>query len=65
MENKFESCPCYTVKELIKRVEDSENEFIKHINDFAVIKTKLNMLMGISGAIAISTLTILVEFILK
>lgn len=59
VENK--NCPCETVKELEKKVEDQKERLNKGSVEFATINTKLNMLMAILGAIGTAVVGLVVK----
>lgn len=59
VENK--NCPCETVKELEKKVEDQKERLNKGSVEFATINTKLNMLMAILGAIGTAVVGLVIK----
>lgn len=55
------NCPCETVKELEKKVEDQKERLNKGSVEFATINTKLNMLMAILGAIGTAVVGLVIK----
>ena len=60
-ENKHDNCPCEAVEQLIQLVNQHEDRLDKHDErlergnvDFAVIDTKLNIVMAVMAAIGVA-----------
>lgn len=60
-ENKHDNCPCEAVEQLIELVNQHDNRLDKHDErlergnvDFAVINTKLNIVMAVMAAIGVA-----------
>lgn len=60
-ENKHDNCPCEAVEQLIELVNQHDNRLDKHGErlergnvDFAVINTKLNIVMAVMAAIGVA-----------
>ena len=60
-ENKHDNCPCEAVEQLIQLVNRHEDRLDKHDErlergnvDFAVISTKLNIIMAVLAAIGVA-----------
>ena len=60
-ENKHDDCPCEAVQQLIELVNQHETRLDKHDErlergnvDFAVINTKLNIVMAVMAAIGVA-----------
>ena len=60
-ENKHDNCPCEAVQQLIELVNQHEDRLDKHDErlergnvDFAVINTKLNIVMAVMAAIGVA-----------
>lgn len=60
-ENKHDNCPCEAVEQLIELVNQHEDRLDKHDErlergnvDFAVINTKLNIVMAVMAAIGVA-----------
>lgn len=60
-ENKHDNCPCEAVEQLIELVNQHETRLDKHDErlergnvDFAVINTKLNIVMAVMAAIGVA-----------
>ena len=60
-ENKHDNCPCEAVEQLIQLVNQHEDRLDKHDErlergnvDFAVINTKLNIVMAVMAAIGVA-----------
>ena len=60
-ENKHDNCPCEAVQQLIELVNQHETRLDKHDErlergnvDFAVINTKLNIVMAVMAAIGVA-----------
>lgn len=61
MEDKHNNCPCEAVEQLIELVNQHETRLDKHDErlergnvDFAVINTKLNIVMAVMAAIGVA-----------
>ena len=61
MEDKHNNCPCEAVQQLIELVNQHEDRLDKHDErlergnvDFAVINTKLNIVMAVMAAIGVA-----------
>ena len=60
-DNKHDNCPCEAVEQLIQLVNQHEDRLDKHDErlergnvDFAVINTKLNIVMAVMAAIGVA-----------
>ena len=60
-DNKHDNCPCEAVEQLIQLVNQHEDRLDKHDErlergnvDFAVINTKLNVVMAVMAAIGVA-----------
>lgn len=60
-DNKHDNCPCEAVQQLIELVNQHEDRLDKHDErlergnvDFAVINTKLNIVMAVMAAIGVA-----------
>lgn len=60
-DNKHDNCPCEAVQQLIELVNQHETRLDKHDErlergnvDFAVINTKLNIVMAVMAAIGVA-----------
>ncbi len=62
---KLDSCPCEAVKELGKIVERHDMELSKVNVQFAVLDTKMNIVLGVMSAIGIAICGVLIKFILN
>lgn len=56
-------CPCQTVIDLQAKAEDQERRLWQGDTQFAVINTKLNILMAVLGAIGVSVVGVVVTLI--
>lgn len=70
-ENKHDNCPCEAVEQLIELVNQHEDRLDKHDErlergnvDFAVINTKLNIVMAVMAAIGVAICGAVVGLIL-
>lgn len=70
-ENKHDNCPCEAVEQLIELVNQHDNRLDKHDErlergnvDFAVINTKLNIVMAVMAAIGVAICGAVVGLIL-
>lgn len=70
-ENKHDNCPCEAVEQLIQLVNQHEDRLDKHDErlergnvDFAVINTKLNIVMAVMAAIGVAICGAVVGLIL-
>lgn len=70
-ENKHDNCPCEAVEQLIELVNQHETRLDKHDErlergnvDFAVINTKLNIVMAVMAAIGVAICGAVVGLIL-
>lgn len=64
MNNTQNGCPCEAVKELQKIVSEHDKRLGKGDTQFAVINTKLNIIMGILSAVGLAVCTVLIRYIL-
>ena len=62
-ENK--KCPCDTVRELEKKVEEQKDKLAKGETQFAVINTKLNLIMGVLGTVGAALVGIIVKMMIS
>lgn len=58
------SCPCDTVRELEKIVDNQRNQLAKGETQFAVINTKLNLIMWVLSAVGVAVIGVMVKMIL-
>ena len=70
-ENKHDNCPCEAVQQLIELVNQHETRLDKHDErlergnvDFAVINTKLNIVMAVLGAVGVAMCGAIIALIL-
>lgn len=70
-DNKHDNCPCEAVQQLIELVNQHETRLDKHDErlergnvDFAVINTKLNIVMAVMAAIGVAICGAVVGLIL-
>lgn len=70
-ENKHDNCPCEAVEQLIELVNQHETRLDKHDErlergnvDFAVINTKLNIVMAVLGAVGVAMCGAIIALIL-
>ena len=70
-ENKHDNCPCEAVEQLIEHINQHETRLDKHDErlergnvDFAVINTKLNIVMAVMAAIGVAICGAVVGLIL-
>lgn len=70
-DNKHDNCPCEAVEQLIQLVNQHEDRLDKHDErlergnvDFAVINTKLNIVMAVMAAIGVAICGAVVGLIL-
>lgn len=61
-ENK--QCPCQTVKDLEKQVDEQRSQLAKGETQFAVINTKLNLIMGVLGTVGAALVGIIVKMMM-
>lgn len=57
-------CPCEAVRMLEKQVEEQRTQLAKADTQFAVILTKLNLIMGILGTVGATLAGIIIKMIL-
>lgn len=62
MEEKNE-CPCEAVKHLQKIVDEHEKQLNKGNIQFAVINTKLNVVIGVMAAIGVAFCGVIVKML--
>lgn len=62
MEEKNE-CPCEAVKHLQKIVDEHEKQLNKGAVQFAVINTKLNVVIGVMAAIGVAFCGVIVKML--
>lgn len=62
-ENK--QCPCQTVKDLEKQVDEQRSQLAKGETQFAVINTKLNLIMGVLGTVGASLVGIIIKLMMS
>lgn len=60
-ENK--KCPCQTVLELERQVDSQRTQLCKGETQFAVINTKLNLIMWVGATIAASVIGVIIKLI--
>ena len=56
-------CPCEAVKELKSIVERHEQQLVKGSVQFAVINTKLNIVLGVMAAVGVALCGVIVKMI--
>lgn len=59
--NDEKNCPCEAVKELQKIVKEQDRRLADGDKLFAVINTKLNMLMAILGTVGVAVVGVVVK----
>lgn len=58
------SCPCDTVRELEKIVDSQRTQLAKGETQFAVINTKLNLIMWVLSAVGVAVIGVVVKMII-
>lgn len=58
------SCPCETVRELEKTVDRQRTQLAKGETQFAVINTKLNLIMWVLSAVGVAVIGVVVKLIM-
>lgn len=61
-ENK--KCPCDAVIELEKKIEKQTADLYKGETQFAVINTKLNLIMGVLGTVGATLVGIIIKIMM-
>ena len=64
MNNEEKICPCQTVKDLEKQVDEQRSQLAKGETQFAVINTKLNLIMGVLGTVGAALVGIIVKMMI-
>lgn len=64
MPEEKKNCPCEAVRMLEKQVEEQRVQLAKADTQFAVILTKLNLIMGIVGTVGATLAGIIIKMIL-
>lgn len=64
MSEERKNCPCEAVRMLEKQVEEQRTQLAKADTQFAVILTKLNLIMGILGTVGATLAGIIIKMIL-
>ena len=64
MNEENKKCPCDTVRELEKKVEEQKDKLAKGETQFAVINTKLNLIMGVLGTVGAALVGIIVKMMM-
>lgn len=54
-------CPCQTVLDLEKQVDEQRSQLAKGETQFAVINTKLNLIMGVLGTVGAALVGIILK----
>lgn len=57
-------CPCQMVLDLEKKVEEQKDKLAKGETQFAVINTKLNLIMGVLGTVGAALVGIIVKMMM-
>ena len=65
MNEENKKCPCDTVRELEKKVEEQKDKLAKGEKQFAVINTKLNIIMGVLGTVGAALVGIIVKMMIS
>lgn len=65
MNNEEKICPCQTVKDLEKQVDEQRSQLAKGETQFAVINTKLNLIMGVLGTVGASLVGIIIKLMMS
>lgn len=65
MNNEEKNCPCQTVKDLEKQVDEQRKQLAKGETQFAVINTKLNLIMGVLGTVGASLVGIIIKLMMS
>ncbi|MGN0653739.1 MAG: hypothetical protein ACI4KD_02340 [Oscillospiraceae bacterium] len=65
MNNEEKVCPCQTVKDLEKQVDEQRSQLAKGETQFAVINTKLNLIMGVLGTVGASLVGIIIKLMMS
>ena len=63
MENE-KKCPCETVIALERQVDDQRTQLAKGETQFAVINTKLNLIMGALGTVGAALVGVVVKLVI-
>lgn len=63
MEHDKNECPCEAVKELQKIVSNHEQQLNKGNVQFAVINTKLNVVIGVMAAVGVAFCGVVVHML--
>lgn len=64
MNEENKKCPCDTVRDLEKKVEEQKDQLADGTTQFAVINTKLNLIMGVLGTIGAALVAVIVKMIM-
>lgn len=64
MNEENKKCPCDTVKELEKQVDEQRSQLAKGETQFAVINTKLNLIMGVLGTVGAALVGIVIKLMM-
>ncbi len=64
MNNEEKTCPCQTVKDLEKQVDEQRSQLAKGETQFAVINTKLNLIMGVLGTVGAALVGIVIKLMM-
>ncbi len=65
MNEENKKCPCDTVRELEKQVDEQRSQLAKGETQFAVINTKLNLIMGVLGTVGAALVGIIVKMMIS
>lgn len=64
MSEENKQCPCQTVKDLEKQVEEQRSQLAKGETQFAVINTKLNLIMGVLGTVGAALVGVVIKLMM-
>ncbi len=57
------SCPCEAMKDLQKKVDDQEKQLAKGETQFAVINTKLNLIMWVLATVGAAVIGVAIKLV--
>ena len=64
MNEENKQCPCQTVKDLEKQVDEQRSQLAKGETQFAVINTKLTLIMGVLGTVGAALAGIVIKLMM-
>ncbi len=57
------SCPCKAMEDLQKKVDDQEKQLAKGETQFAVINTKLNLIMWVLATVGAAVIGVAIKLV--